>query len=158
MNGDTGVLTKETHSALKHTTYAITKIVSYYQTELGLDYMLPGKFQTDQLENRFSLYRQLAGGQYHVSRRQIFEIWKKIRIQSCFKIQLKTKSGLISVTDFNVNTGFQNMDEKLNFGFNLPIIINSSELDKAMGKLPVIVYFGDYAVYSVLKKLKCELT
>lgn len=78
MNGDTGMLTKETRSVLKHTTYAVSEIISYCQAELGLDYILPGKFQTDQLENRFSLYRQLAGGQYHVSTRQIFESEKKL--------------------------------------------------------------------------------
>lgn len=156
MNGDTGALTKETHSAMKHTTYAITEIVSYYQAELALDYMLPGKFQTDQLENRFSLYRQLAGGQYHVSTRQIFEIEKKLRMQSCFKIYLKTRDGVINVTDFNVNTDFEKIDENLNFGLNLPVTISSSDLDKAVDKLPVIVYIGGYAVYSVLKKLNCE--
>ena len=43
MNGDTGVVTKETHNALKHRTYVVIEIVSYYQAELGLAYMLPEK-------------------------------------------------------------------------------------------------------------------
>lgn len=156
MNGDTGVLTKQTHSALKHTTYALTEIVSYSQAELGLHYILPGKFQTDHLENRFSLYRQLAGGQYHVSTRQIFESEKKLRMQSCIKICMKTTDGVINVTDFNVNPDFEKMDNDLHFGFIISVSISSSDLDRAMEKLPVIVYIGGYAVYSVLKKLDCE--
>lgn len=141
---------------MKHTTYAVSDIISYCQAELGLDYILPGKFQTDQLENRLSLYRQLAGGQYHVSTRQIFDSEKKLQMQSCIKICLKTTDGVIDVTDFNVNPNFQQMDDDLHFGLGLSVNISPSDLDKAMEKLPVIIYIGGYAVYSVLKHLNCE--
>lgn len=156
MNCSTGMLTKETHNALKNTTYAMTQIVSYCQKELGLHYILPGKFQTDHLENRFSLYRQLAGGQYHVSVRQIFESEKKLRMQTSIKLSMETKSGLLTVTDFNVPTNFDEMSEKQKWSHDYPIVISDDDIAKATEKLPVIVYVGGYCVYSVLKKLDCE--
>jgi hypothetical protein len=42
--------------------------------ELGFNYFLPGKIQTDALEYRFGKYRTMAGSQYLVSLRQLFEI------------------------------------------------------------------------------------
>ena len=150
------MLTKETHMALKQTTYAMTETVSYCNTELGLNYVLPGKFQTDHLKNRFSLYRQLAGGQYHISMRQIFESEKKLRMQSSIKFCLDTKSGKVNVTDFNIQTNFKELCEVQDFSYDFPIMVNGDDIDRAKEKLPVIVYVGGYCVYSILKKLNCE--
>ncbi|KAF2880149.1 hypothetical protein ILUMI_26012 [Ignelater luminosus] len=44
--------------------------------------------QTDNLEERFGKYRQLAGSQYHVSVRQIFESEAKLRIQAVMPLAL----------------------------------------------------------------------
>ena len=74
-----GKLTRETFTAIKHTTYAITEITRYCKDELHMTYILPGKFQTDNLESRFGEYRQLAGGNYNISVRQLFECENKIR-------------------------------------------------------------------------------
>ena len=71
-----GKLTKETFFALKHTTTAILQITDYCVDELHMKYILRGKFQTDQLEARFGKYRQLAGCNYNVSVRQVFECEK----------------------------------------------------------------------------------
>lgn len=51
-----------------------------------MPYLLPGKIQTDELEYRFSLYRRLAGSNYNISIRQIFEIEKKTQIMFFAKI------------------------------------------------------------------------
>ena len=73
---NTGKLTKETFSALHHVTNALLEISDYCLTKLKANYILFGKFQIDSLEARFGQYRQLAGGQYDVSLRQIYE-WEK---------------------------------------------------------------------------------
>ena len=52
-NADGGKLTKETFTALSHTTYALLEITDYCIQELHAKYMLIGKFQTDYLEARF---------------------------------------------------------------------------------------------------------
>lgn len=72
----TGRFTKETVSALKQTTYGIIEICRYCTQELNMSYILPGKMQTDPLEERFGKYRQLAGAQYHISIRQLLECEK----------------------------------------------------------------------------------
>ncbi|XP_064120877.1 uncharacterized protein LOC135225533 [Macrobrachium nipponense] len=48
-----GKLSRETFTALKHTTNAMIEITKYCVEKLKMKYVLPGKFQTDQLENRF---------------------------------------------------------------------------------------------------------
>ncbi len=45
-------------------------------------YFLTGKVQTDMLEDRFGKFRQLAGGQYNISLRQLYEVEYKMRLQS----------------------------------------------------------------------------
>lgn len=72
-------LTCETFTALKHTTHAITEITRYCISELNFKYIFTAKFQTDKLESRFGQYRQLAGGNYNVSIRQINESEKKFK-------------------------------------------------------------------------------
>ncbi|CAN8011284.1 unnamed protein product, partial [Ixodes pacificus] len=66
-NLSSGTLTKETHGALRQTTRAFVEIAEYCFTELGLNYVLLGRIQTDSLEDCFGKYRQLAGSQYHIS-------------------------------------------------------------------------------------------
>ncbi|GBM55131.1 hypothetical protein AVEN_207020-1 [Araneus ventricosus] len=61
MGCKTGMLTKETHSALYMTTFALKEITKYCEEEFNMKYIRPGKFQTDNLEARFVLYRQMAG-------------------------------------------------------------------------------------------------
>ena len=55
-----GKLTRETFTALQHSTHALLELSSYCLHELGAKYVLLGKFQTDSLEARFGQYRQLS--------------------------------------------------------------------------------------------------
>ena len=71
-------MSKETFSAIKHTSQALLKVCKYCIDELKLCYILPGKFETAHLESRFGQYRQLAGGNNNISVRQMFECEKKI--------------------------------------------------------------------------------
>lgn len=54
---NSGTLTRETHSALRHSTDAIIKISKYLLYNKNYHYVLPGKLQTDKLEERFGKYR-----------------------------------------------------------------------------------------------------
>ena len=101
-NSSSGRLTKETFGALKHTTHALLEIADYCIDELGAEYVLLGKFQTDSLEARFGQYRQLTGGKYDVSLRQVYECEKKLRLLSVLKLKLKN-DGDICLSDFEFN-------------------------------------------------------
>ena len=83
--GKSGKLTKETFTALHHTTHAILELIQYCTEESKMVYILSGKFQTDQLEARFGHYRQLSGDQYNISICQVFECEKKTKNVVCFK-------------------------------------------------------------------------
>ncbi|KAH6939442.1 hypothetical protein HPB50_018223 [Hyalomma asiaticum] len=141
---DKGTLTKETHAALEHTTYALVELARYSFEELGMSYVLFGKIQTDCLEDRFGKYRQLAGAQYHISIRQIYEVENKLRLQSTlptvspeqhWECVLKQVEALLPSSN---------------------VVVTSQVLTKMQDVLPVLVYVAGYAVYGTLKKLNCE--
>ncbi|KAH6920130.1 hypothetical protein HPB50_028883 [Hyalomma asiaticum] len=50
--GRAGLLTTETHSALRLTSYSLIEVSRYCLEELRFEYVLLGKFQTDSLEER----------------------------------------------------------------------------------------------------------
>ena len=50
--------------------------------ENNFKYVLTGKFQSDSLEGRFSWYRQLLGGNYYLSVKQILDNKRKIKVVS----------------------------------------------------------------------------
>lgn len=83
---DNGILTRETHTALRHSTYALLEVTKYCLAELRHKYVLLGKLQTDGLKNRFGQYRQIAGGHYHISIRQLYESEGRIRQQNTLPI------------------------------------------------------------------------
>ena len=84
-------LTKETFTALHHTTTALLEISEYCLEELNANYLLSGKFQTDCMETKFGQFRQLAGGQHNVSLRQIYECEKKLRFLAVLKLKVSGK-------------------------------------------------------------------
>ncbi|GBM01384.1 hypothetical protein AVEN_236207-1 [Araneus ventricosus] len=159
MGCKTGMLTKETHSALYMTTFALKEITKYCEEEFNMKYILPGKFQTDNLEARFGLYRQMAGAQYHVSLRQVFESENKLRMHSILKICLQsTKFGNLELFQEAVTDNWEELDnfisEKLP---TFPVLLSEDDFKKTEDFLPVLVYLGGYCVHTVLKKLKCNI-
>ncbi|KAH8035669.1 hypothetical protein HPB51_007913 [Rhipicephalus microplus] len=76
------LLTTKTHSALRLTSYSLIEVSRYCLEELGFEYVLLAKFQTDSLEERFGRYRRLCGSNYHISVQQIFESEAKLRLQN----------------------------------------------------------------------------
>ena len=73
-----GKLTRETFTALSHTTHALLEISNYCLNELRASYVLLEKFQMDALESRFGRYCQLSRAKYDVSLRQVYKCEKKL--------------------------------------------------------------------------------
>lgn len=150
MKNSTGKLTKETFAALKHTTHAMVELTSYCINELKLKYVLPGKFQTDNLEARFGKYRQLAGAQYNISVRQMFECEKKLRMMSVLhqgSINLKN----LGETNWE---GLENQDNLRVEDLGL-LDVTREDTEKCKDVLAVITYLAGYCCYAVCKKMKC---
>ncbi|GBN97579.1 hypothetical protein AVEN_73551-1 [Araneus ventricosus] len=159
MGCKTGMLTKETHSALYMTTFALKEIIKYCEEEFNMKYILAGKFQTDILEARFGLYRQMAGAQYHVSLRQVFESENKLRMHSILKICLQsTKFGNLELFQEAVTDNWEELDNFISEKLPIfPVLLSEDDFKKTEDFLPVLIYLGGYCVHTVLKKLKCNI-
>lgn len=57
------------------------EVIKHSLDVLQILYVLPGKFETNDLENCFSSYRQMSGVNYNVSVMQILDSEKKIRVR-----------------------------------------------------------------------------
>ena len=64
-----------------------------------LDYVLTGKFQTDQLESRFVHYRQLLGSNYLVSAADILQSEKKLKVKRLLRLYTASK-GTVSIKNY----------------------------------------------------------
>jgi hypothetical protein len=64
----------------------ICNVPSYLKHKRNvLNFVMLGMFQNDPIERRFGWYRQLGGGNYYVSIRQVLEAEKSIRLRSLLK-------------------------------------------------------------------------
>lgn len=68
-----GFLTTDTYGALYQQTSVMIDFIKYSLEDLKVEYILPGKIQTDALEKRFSRYRSLSGNNYNVSVVQVIK-------------------------------------------------------------------------------------
>ena len=148
--GDCGKLSKETFTALQNTCNGLLAVADYCLSKLGLNYVLLGKFQTDCLEARFGQYRQLSGGKYNISLRQIFESEKKLRLLSTLKLKLKEKD--ITLTNFELN--WKQLDRLLNDSNEQPVLLCNDDFVKVEEYLPIITYVAGYVCFFINKRLK----
>lgn len=94
-NSLSGCLTSDTYNALYHCTFVLKEIIVYALSEFNVSYVLPGKFESDNLEMRFGQYRQLAGGNYNISVTQILEAEKKRKELNMFLVFVPRDMGLL---------------------------------------------------------------
>lgn len=120
--------------------------------------MLPGKLQTDKLENRFSRYRQLSGGNYHISYIQIIESEKKLRTKSILGLH-SAKYGQVAfsfdaltvVADYVINNS--TIDDYTVFSK----IVNHNFIDIVDIDNPALIYICGYAAFKIKHRLHCKL-
>ena len=77
-------LTKQTFSALVTTLRATAALTDDLLIE-GFEYVLLVRFQADPIERRFSVYRQMSGGMFLVSVREVVNSEKIILLKSLLK-------------------------------------------------------------------------
>ena len=71
-------LTSETFPACTQTIGAIPELVKYLNAQHQIECVLPVKLLSDPIEGRFGWYRQVHGGNFYVSVKQILLAEKKI--------------------------------------------------------------------------------
>ena len=64
-------ISSQTFNAAKHTTQALIGVAEYCMEHLRFEYVLLGKLQSDPIERRFGQYRQMSGGNFLISVRQL---------------------------------------------------------------------------------------
>lgn len=109
---------------------------------MHFDYVLLGKFQTDCLEERFGKYRQLAGAQYHISIRQVYESERKLRLQNILELpEMETATAAVAVND-DVLDSFD-------------IEVAEDDYQKKAPNLHATTYVAGYCAHAAFKKLSC---
>ncbi|XP_049801053.1 uncharacterized protein LOC126236056 [Schistocerca nitens] len=153
-------LSEDTHTALTHTTYGLIEMARYCTKELGFTYFLPGKIQTDSLEARFSSYRSMAGSQYLISVRQIFEVEAKMRMQNMLPLMLNSSTfAKLPVAEgfiFNCNDDTKETIQT-DSEFMVDIMYLEEDFRQAETYIPILTYLAGYCVRNVLKKQQCEV-
>jgi hypothetical protein len=75
-------LSAQTFQAIVTTIDSFLKLIPYLFSHYKIDYILLSKFQNDNLEGRFGMYRQMSGSNYYISFLQVLENERKIRFKN----------------------------------------------------------------------------
>lgn len=137
---DIGVLNQKTLSALRLSAQSFLALTKYCISKLHFKYILLGKVQTDTLESSFGQYRQVAGGQYHISVRKLCEIEGRIRLQN-------TLPGMSS----DALRGIEEINSGRDVGTSLSVHVSDADLDELKAQMPVIGYVGGYCAHAAMK-------
>ena len=160
LNPRSGCLSKETLFALKQTVLAAKLIAEYLLRELGCHYVLLGKFQTDDLEFRFSQYRQLCGANYNVSVTQIMESEKKLRIVSVMKL-ISHSNGELTVNDFiagcrqEVDTNESEQESNTNLSVFPTVLSECDDIVISDSEMSALVFIAGYVGFKLKRKITC---
>ena len=99
MNHPKSFLINETFIAFSHTVKTVLVMMHDLLQHHNLKYILLSKFQTDNLEGRFGLYRQLSGCNYLVSVKDVMYNERKPKIKGLLRLFSASK-GVLTVSDF----------------------------------------------------------
>jgi hypothetical protein len=159
-----GRLSNETMFALKHTVATFIELIAFLFTDIGVSYVLTGKFQTDCLEFRFSQYRQSSGANYNVSVQELKESEKKLKIVSMLHVMSAAK-GKISLKDFllksSTSEDIEDRDdasaESSGISAFLPALATCDDIELTVSETQSLVFIAGYVGYKVARKLSCDL-
>lgn len=155
-----GTLSTETMTALEHTLRGLLELASYLLAHKQFDYVLLGKFQTDNLEFRFSQYRQMSGCNFHVSVQQLLEGEKKLKLLSVLKLVSASK-GTLTLKD--ITEPLEERKSQLTAASDedyktfLPVLADCDSVELNAEQLKALVFVTGYAVSKVLPHTDCDV-
>ncbi|XP_035233510.1 uncharacterized protein LOC118205330 [Stegodyphus dumicola] len=149
-------LSPQTFQALIITTDAFIQLIPYLFQKYEAEYILLGKFQTDALESRFGMYRQMSGSNYYINYLQLLESEKKLRFKSNIIISSSNinipLTSLLPDYDKDSIFTFVNIDDYSN------LLVNDFSTENVPSDiLPVLVYISGYASMKELRVVKCSI-
>jgi hypothetical protein len=155
------ILSPDTSKALIQSTNALSCIIRYCLETIKVPYVLPGKFQTDKLEKRFSMYRQFNGGNYNVSVTQVMETEKKLRIKSVLGIK-SARYGMVPLDVSNLEVSNDEPDKDTQFSIEYiqrlyePICEKEQTEDLPPVDMDALIYVSGYASFKLQTKVACK--
>ena len=107
-------------------------------------YVITGQIQSDAIESRFGRYRQMSGGNFFISVKQVLESESKIKLVSLLKNSNVLLSSIVEgeMSDVTPAEPFELHD--------------FSEVDIAESELQVIFYVAGYCAHNLIKRISCE--
>lgn len=154
-----GTLSRETMSALIHTLVALVELCGYLLNCKQFKYVLLGKFQTDNLEFRFSQYRQMSGCNYHVSVQQLLEGEKKLKLLSVLKM-VSASNGSLTLKDMTepleeLKTQQDSASDQEYMAF-LHLLKDCESVEVSNEQLKALVFVAGYCVAKAVRQTDCE--
>ncbi len=149
-------LTRETFLATSQTTKSLIGVTKYLLTEKTYKYVLLGQLQSDSIEKRFGWYRQLSGGNYFVSVRQIIEAEKSIRLKSLVSFSGFTME---DVKEIYKEAADLREEEIEMLSDSLLMLLDKDSFTFAERNLDdqnILFYISGYAARSVSNTIKCS--
>ena len=140
-------LSKQTFNALINTNRAIADRSTELLNE-GYKYVLTGRLQTDPLERRFSQYRQMSGGRFLVSLKEIYRSESIVKLKSFLNKNVELTAITCPVTDEESSTLHSFIQEIVNEDLSHITI----SLDAVEG----IIFLSGYISRALLKNIDCE--
>jgi len=142
-------LTNETFLANIQTLKALSELSYFLIKEIGYHYVLLGKVQSDNLEERFGWYRQKCGGNYYISFKDVLITERKIRALSLIKFSNFDISAVDNFVEEATETesNFEEINNTLN---NINLQFWPDHNDQC-----IIYYVAGYIAQSVGKRTKC---
>ena len=120
--------------------------------EEGFQYVIPVKFQSDPLENRFSQYRQMSGGNFLVSLREVMDSENILRCKSLLKANINFWEG--NVPKILCAAESEDFIDAFN---SLPHAPNNETMRLDDGSEEVEVTVSAYVAKKLIKRFKCDL-
>ncbi len=131
-------------------------LFSYCLVELKYEYVLLGKFQSDPIERRFSWLRQLSGGNFYISVRQLLENEKKIRATSLLKFSRCSLTEIRSLG--NDENQSENLSRKVaTFSQSLADVLLMYHSSLESSDAHIICYITGALVHALLERSGCSL-
>ena len=138
-------LSKQTFNALISTNRAIADLSSDLLNE-GYNFVLTGRLQTDPLERRFSQYRQMSGGRFLVSLKQVYRSESIIKVKTLLANNIELTTITSSLLTDEQSIAVENFVQSI-------VQEDLDDISISQDAIEVITFIPGYISRSLLKKI-----
>ena len=137
-------LSKQTSAALQRTLHCHAALIEDLLTIDGYKFVLTSRFQSDPLERRYGQYRQMSGGRFLVSLKEVLSSENIIKIKSLMKEGFDIDDNLKVSTDQHLN--LETLEKNIE-----PVISDANSISLNEESREVAVYIAGYVAHKVIR-------